>query len=149
MRNLASYCIATTALLALTLSSHASPGSSARASLNFTSGFDPFILAADEPKAGDEKKTADEKKPADEKKSDEKKAADDKMGDDKKAAEDKKGAEPKKAADEAKPADEKKTAETKKKRSERTVSKREIMRHIRQYVPEEYQGYIQEGRGRF
>ena len=58
MRKLTLYCIATTALLALALSAHASPGSAiARAAgLNSASGVGPVILVSDDKKATDNKK---------------------------------------------------------------------------------------------
>lgn len=126
MPKLTSCCVATMALLALTLSAHAWPDSAmARAAgLYSAAGAGPIILIADESKAGDDKKAV-EKRSADEKKA----------GDEKKPVEGKAG-------------DEKKSADNQKKtRRERNVSKREIMRKVRRYLPSEYHDYIDQGGG--
>jgi hypothetical protein len=114
MPKLTSCCITATAFLALTLSAHAWPDTAAaRATgLYSGSGVAPVILIADEKKDGSEKNAVDEKKPAEEQKA----------GDEKKSAE---------------------SADRKKKsRREHTVSKREIMRRVRQHLPSEYQEYV-------
>lgn len=120
MPKLTSCCITATALLALTLSAHAWPDSTVARVIGLYSGSGvaPVILIADEKKDGSETKAVDEKKPAEEQKA----------GDDKKAGDEKKSAE---------------SADRKKKsRREHTVSKREIMRRVRQHLPSEYQEYV-------
>jgi hypothetical protein len=117
MRKLVSYGVATTALLALSLSAQPSAaGALVRASgLHFAPGVNSVTLVADD-------KMSDDKKMDDAKSTDSKPVDDDKAGD------------TKKTADHPKP--------HKKKAARRTMSKKDMMGQAKKYVPQEYQGYL-------
>jgi hypothetical protein len=127
MRKLTLCCFATTALLALPLSVQAAPtGAMPRAAdLQSTPGESRVILVAEEQKPGDTAKPAGDTQPT---------------GD--KTTGDTKDTGGKKATTTTK----KKTARHKKSQP----SKKQVMQKIKQYqqyVPKEYQGYIQQGTG--